>query len=259
MLWQDLKHRDFANGALADAVALVPCGATEQHGPHLPLGTDTFLSEAVATKAVAQVKTATVVQFPTLDLTASREHHDYAGSVWIEPEELVIQLMAIGRAVTQAGMRRIVFINGHGGNIPALQIACRRLRIEHGLFAVAAGWMTPGMPRVPAELKYPDDVHAGFMETAAMLHVRPDLVDMSAAADFVPAARAVAEANTHLRLIGPITTGWTARDLTPDGASGNAAAATPEAGKVIVETCATAFAEMLDEIAAHQPGFPPAT
>ncbi len=259
MLWQELKHRDFADGALADAVALVPCGATEQHGPHLPLGTDTFLSEGVATKVVAQVTSARVVQFPTLDLTASREHHDFAGSVWIEPEELVVQLMAIGRAVAQAGMRRIVFINGHGGNIPALQIACRRLRIDHGLFAVAAGWMTPGMPRVPAELKYPDDIHAGFMETAAMLYLRPDLVDMTAAADFVPASRAVAETNTHLRLTGPITTGWAARDLTPEGAAGNAAAATAEAGRVIVETCATAFAEMLDEIAAHTPGFPAQT
>lgn len=111
------------------------------------------------------------------------------------------------------------------------------------------------MPAVRAELKYPDDIHAGFMETAAMLHFHPDLVDMSLAQDFVPASRTVAETNKHLRMVSPSGMGWVARDLTPAGAAGNAAAATAEAGREIAETCAAAFAELLDEVAAHTPGF----
>jgi creatinine amidohydrolase len=255
MRWHHLKKTDFENGSLSDAVVVVPVGATEQHGPHLPTGTDTLLAEAMAEAIIDKTQNASVVLFPTLSVTASREHHDYPGSVWIDPDALIAQLMAIGRAVSEAGIRRIVFLNAHGGNIASLQIACRQLRIEYGLVAVTCGWMTPGMSDIPKALKYPEDIHAGFLETAAMLHFYPDLVDMSLAQDFVSSSASVAKNNTYLRVLGPVSMGWTSRDLHPSGAAGNAAKATAEAGREITEICATAYAKLLEEVAQYEPEF----
>jgi creatinine amidohydrolase len=255
LYWNRLNKNAFENGSLKDAVVIVPVGATEQHGPHLPTGTDSLLADAMTQLIASKTRAASVIVFPTLSVTASREHHDFAGSVWTDTETLIAQLAAAGRAVAKAGIKRVVFLNAHGGNIPSLQIACRQLRIDHGLVAVAAGWMTPGMPKVPVHLKHPEDIHGGFLETSVMLHFHPDLVDMSCAQDFVSTSQKVAQDNSYLRVLGPVSMGWTSRDLHPSGAVGNAKAATADAGREIAEICAEAYATLLDEIAAYSPAF----
>jgi creatinine amidohydrolase len=253
--WNHLNKTAFEDGSLKDAVVVVPVGATEQHGPHLPTGTDSLLADAMAQLIVGKTQTAQIIVFPTLSLTASREHHDFPGSVWIDTNTLITQLTAIGRAVSEAGIGRIVFLNAHGGNVPSLQIACRQLRIEHDLVALAAGWMTPGMPEVPQHLTYPEDVHGGFLETSVMLHFHPELVDMSLAEDFVSSSADVAQNNTYLRVLGPVSMGWATRDLHPLGAVGNAKVATADAGREIAEICAQAYAKLLDEVADYSPAF----
>ena len=251
--WAESRSSDLAAAAGPERVAVLPVGAVEQHGPHLPLGTDTMLAEVMATRIAERTRVAEVVLLPAQSIGASEEHHDFPGTIVLEPELLIATLLAVGRSVATAGIGKLVFLNAHGGNVPALQIACRRLRVRHDLFALAAGWMALGVPeRGPGEDRG-DDVHAGFLETAAMLHLRPDLVNMDRAENFVSTARAVAESNEALRLLGPITTGWTARDLHPSGAAGNAAAATAEAGRRIVEHAAARYALLLDEVAAHAP------
>lgn len=255
MHWHHISKTAFEDGSLADAVVVVPVGATEQHGPHLPTGTDTLLADAMTQLILGKTRSAKTVLFPTIAVAASREHHDFPGSVWIDTDVLSAQLMAIGRAVQEAGIRRIVFVNAHGGNVPTLQTVCRQLRITYGLVAVTAGWMTPGMPAVPDRLKYPEDIHGGFMETSVMLHFYPDLVDMTLAQDFVSSSVQVAQDNTYLRTLGPVSMGWATRDLNPSGAVGNAAAANAEAGREIAEICADAYAMLLDEVAAYTPAF----
>ncbi|MEP1941737.1 MAG: creatininase family protein, partial [Sulfitobacter sp.] len=218
----DLKTTDFSAPQDDNTVALIPVGAVEQHGPHMPLGTDMILASAFAQGAAEKTKSANVILYPVQSLGASQEHHDFAGTIWLEPEVLIPTLMAIGRGVAAAGLKKVVFLNAHGGNIPALQIVCRKLRVERNLFAAAAGWMSFGMPDYPQETRR-DDIHGGFMETSVMMHLRPDLVDADLAEDFVPHSRTVAQDNTHLRVLGPMVTGWVARDLHPSGAAGNAA------------------------------------
>ena len=161
-------------------------------------------------------------------------------------------LTQLGRSVARSGVRRLVFLNAHGGNVPVLQIVIRALRIEERMFCVSAGWMSMGYPEglIPAE-EARDGIHAGLVETAAMLHLRPDLVKMELAQDFVPASRSVAQGNGILRLLGPVSAGWMMRDLHPEGAAGNAAAATAEAGRRIVEHSATRYATLLEEVARH--------
>lgn len=234
--WSELSSAALATRARdAASLALLPLGALEQHGPHLPLGTDGILAREMAWRAAQGAENAEALVLPEQSYTASAEHHDWPGTVWIEPEDLVGLLCAVGRGVAQAGLRKLVILNAHGGNQPAIQIAARRLRKDHGLMCVSAGWMVLGIGDHAPELRR-GDIHGGFLETAAMLHLRPDLVDMGAAENFTPLSEKLAEENAHLRLMGAVNTGWVARDLHPSGAAGNAAAATATAGAEIVET-----------------------
>ncbi len=251
-LWGELTAN--ALEALVDdaTVALLPVGAIEQHGPHLPLNTDAALAEGIAREAARCVKDAQVLLLPPVAVAKSDEHLAFPGALTLDAPTLQAVLMQIGRSVSRSGIRRLVFLNAHGGNVPVLQITARALRIEEEMFCVAAGWMSMGYPPglIPQE-ELRDGIHGGLVETAAMLHLRPDLVSMREARDFVPSSRAVAQSNEVLRLLGPVSTGWTMHDLNPDGAAGNAALATAELGEALVNHAATRYARLLEEVARY--------
>jgi len=251
-LWGDLKADDLKALVTDATVALLPVGAMEQHGPHLPLATDAILADAIALRAAANAEAATVVVLPTVAVAKSDEHLAFPGVLTLDAATLQSVLVQTGLSVARSGIRRLVFLNAHGGNVPVLQIAARALRVEAGLFCVSAGWMSMGYPPgLVSETEARDGIHAGFVETAAMLHVRGDLVAMDKARDFVPASRAVAQTNEILRIVGPVSAGWMMDDLNPQGAAGNAAAATAEAGRAIVEHAAARYARLLEEVARH--------
>ncbi|MEP4114579.1 MAG: creatininase family protein, partial [Nitratireductor sp.] len=144
--WADLNHTAFRDSALADAVAIVPVGAIEQHGPHLPLSTDAVLAEEMARETASRVADAQALVLPAVAYGKSDEHLGYQGTVSLDAETLIAILTQIGRSIARAGVRRVVFLNAHGGNVPVLQIVIRRLRVELGLFCVAAGWDSMGFP-----------------------------------------------------------------------------------------------------------------
>jgi creatinine amidohydrolase len=253
-LWQDLKTTDLRDIDAKRAVALVPVGATEQHGPHLPLGTDTLLAEGMALAAARLASQATVYVLPAVTYAKSDEHLSYPGTLSIDASTLHATLMHIGHSLARSGIRKLVFLNAHGGNVPVLQIVARALRLETALFTVVAGWISMGFPAgLVSSREQRDGVHGGLVETAAMLHLHPDLVDMTEARDFVPASAAVAESNEILRIVGPVGAGWLAEDLHEAGVAGNAAAATAEIGAAIVNHAAARYARLLDEVAAHDP------
>lgn len=249
-LWGDLKARELS--ALVDdrTVALLPIGAIEQHGPHLPLNTDAVLAECIATDTAALVEGATILQLPCFAIAKSDEHTGFAGMLSFDAATLQAMLMQIGRSLHASGIRRLVILNAHGGNVPVLQLAARALRIELGMFCVVAGWMSMGVPEglLPAS-EAADGIHGGLVETAAMLHYRPDLVDMSYAKNFVPASRKVMEENQILRITGPVGAGWTMADLHPEGAAGNAALASTDIGRQLIEHAVKRYAVLLQEVA----------
>ncbi|WP_176084515.1 creatininase family protein [Martelella sp. HB161492] len=255
-IWSQLKTTDFSAINPERAIALLPVGATEQHGPHLPLNTDSLLAEAMAGGAAAKVRNADVYILPTVTYAKSDEHLSFPGTLTLDASTLEATIVQIGRSVARAGFSKLVFLNAHGGNVPVLQIAARRLRNEEKLFCVAAGWMGMGFPDglVSAEERT-SGIHGGFVETAAMLHFRPDLVALDKARNFRPASADVAEAYEVLRLVGPVGAGWIAEDLTDDGVAGDAAGATAEAGRALAEHATERFARLLDETAAYHPPF----
>ncbi|QTX05730.1 mycofactocin biosynthesis peptidyl-dipeptidase MftE [Agromyces archimandritae] len=148
------------------ATLLVPVGSFEQHGPHLPFDTDTVIAEALAEALAARLRGADAVTAPPIAFGASGEHAGFDGTVSIGTAVLEAVLIEIGRSVDWAA--RLVFVNGHGGNLAALAAAVPRLRFE----GRAAVWL-PADPG-PAGA---GDLHAGRDETSLMLHLDPSRVD----------------------------------------------------------------------------------
>lgn len=248
-LWSDLKTTDFAGLDPATTVALLPVGATEQHGPHLPLNTDSVLAEGMARRS-AEAASARVLVLPTVAVAKSDEHLGFPGTLTLDGPTLLAVLEQIGASVARSGVRKLVCLNAHGGNVPVLQLLCRSLRLKHDLLAVTAGWIGMGFPEGAVTPKeQAEGIHGGLVETAAMLHFRPDLVDMSKAAYFEPASAEVARRNEVLRMMGAVTTGWRSEDLHPTGAAGDARSATAELGARIVAHSAARFGKLLDEVA----------
>lgn len=154
---------------LADATGLellVPVGSCEQHGPHLPLDTDTRIAVAVA-RAVADA-TPDVVVAPAITIGASGEHQTFAGTLSIGTEALTTVLVELGRSALPADgsgpFGSVTLVNGHGGNHTAVTAAVTRLRSESRA-------VTSWVPRVPD-----GDAHAGRTETSLLLHIAPDAV-----------------------------------------------------------------------------------
>ena len=129
----------------------------------------------------------------------------------------------------RAGVRKVVLINSHGGNVDVLSVVARELRVRLGMLVVTCAWRRFGLP---AGL-YTDEeaavgIHAGDIETSLMLYFRPDLVRMDRAQNFAPATIEIAKEFAHLRPTGFTAFGWIAQDLHPSGAAGDASRATPK-------------------------------
>jgi creatinine amidohydrolase len=198
---------------LADAappLVCVPIGSCEQHGPHLPLGTDTLIAEALAT-ALARRRTDTVVG-PTLTVTASGEHAGFPGTLSIGTDATAEIIVELVRSADWSG--GVVLVNGHGGNREAVDDALATLTAEGRR---VLGWW----PHVPE-----GDAHAGRTETALLLAVRPDLVRVERAeAGAVEPLGALAE---RLRTEG-------VRAVSPNGVLGDPRPASDDEGRELLK------------------------
>jgi creatinine amidohydrolase len=249
--WADLKAPEF-RALSSNTVAVLPIGAIEQHGPHLPVSVDRDLVEAVVTRALPLLTPdQNVLVLPSLTITKSGEHDRHPGTLSLSADTLLAVLRDIGASVARAGVARLVLFNGHGGNTSVLDIAARDLRIRHDMIVAHCSWFgfaeTQGLFD-PAALAR--DIHAGDSETSAMLAARPDRVDMTRARDFAPA---MADWEKTLRFTGltgqAARPSWIIDDLHPDGACGNASAATAAKGAQMLDSAARNFALFLAEFA----------
>ena len=235
-----------------DSVVVLPVGAVEHHGPHLPLVTDALIAGAVAEAAVERAAADGVDAWllPTLTYTKSDEHAWASGTMWLGWETLMATLVDLGRSVATTPARRLLLLNGHGGNTALLGVALRELRRRFGLltFAAPAGIQRAGRGVDGEPDEHGFGIHAGFGETSLVLHLRPDLVDMTLA------ARSVPEHLAGLRHLGfhstPAQFGWTSDDLDPSGVIGDPTGATAEHGALLFEASVRRAVEVLGEVAA---------
>ena len=253
--WADYRTTEFAAIDPMHTIAILPTAAVEQHGPHLPVGTDMLIAEGMlATLRATCPADLDIRILPVQAIGKSNEHLHAPGTLTLSAETALKAWLEIGLSVRRAGVRKIVVVNSHGGNLDLISILSRELRVRAGMLAVKCQWSGFG---VPAGL-YSDDeltygIHGGAMETSLMLAFRPDTVDMAAARDFASTAEGAA-----IPPIGPVSYGWIASDLNPAGTVGNAAAGTAEKGRATAAHQVAGFLALLGKVAATDlAGFDP--
>jgi creatinine amidohydrolase len=248
--WAEMTWTDLAEADMAHAIAVLPLAATEQHGPHLPLGTDTFIMEGYIAKVVERLPHDLPVLFlPVQNSGLSIEHADFPGTLSIPAATLFAAWTNLCECVHRAGCRKLVLLNSHGGNSAILDIIAHDLRARLGMLVVLASWRCFGAPDgLFTAQEQAHGIHAGEIETSLMLTFRPDLVREDEAADFPSQSAAMERDFNWLRTGRPTGFGWMSQDLSASGAMGDAAAANARKGEACADYGATAFIELLQDI-----------
>jgi len=235
-----------------DAVVVQPIGSIEQHGPHLPVVTDAYIAEAIVRGSVNLLGQGDpqVWILPTLSYGRSVEHAGFVGTVTLLTDTLLAVCRDVGRSIAASGFHRLVFVNGHGGNVALLDVAARDIRAETGLmvFRIMASHFG-----VPEDVECPDAefaAHADFVETSVMLALDESMVQMELAE--LGGESAVRLFGSHETLGMPVPTAWLTRDLSRNGTIGDPRRATAEVGRRVIDHWQRHVAECLREIGAFE-------
>ncbi len=255
--WSDLTTRDFArrqaSGAVQRTVAVLPVGATEQHGPHLPLSVDATLVDGIVAASLPHLPEALDVLFlPTQAVGKSNEHLRFPGTLTLSAETLIRLWTEIGESVARAGVRKLVLFNAHGGQVSVMDIVARDLRARCDLLVYSVNWYDLPLGEEVNGLFPPEEhrfgIHAGEIETSMMLALRPGQVDMAQARDFRSTSQDRAQAFEILGNGRSAKLGWQMQDYHPQGAAGNAARASAAKGQAVVEAAGKQLARLLQEV-----------
>ena len=251
--WSELKSADCAE--LADSVAILPLSATEQHGPHLPLNTDSAIMDGMLDQLCRAADD--ILKFlilPTITICCSAEHGDVPGSLSLSPETMLAQLSELGSAVAQTGCRKIILVTSHGGNEEVMGLSALRFRTMHRMIAVKTSWRRFGFPGgLFDDQEWKFGIHGGDYETSLMLHLRPELVDMSKAANFASRTEQLRQQFALLSPQSPHGYGWMATDLNPDGVVGRADLATAEKGAAVAAHQTAGMLTLIEELQRADP------
>jgi creatinine amidohydrolase len=248
--WSELTGPDMRATDMARVIAVVPFAAIEQHGPHLPLGTDIFIMEGYLGRVLQRLPADLPVLFlPVQAIGTSQEHSAFAGTLSLTDQAALSGWAAIGEGVARAGCRKVLLLNAHGGNSALVDRLALDLRVRLNMLAVTASWSRFGYPDgLFSTQELAHGIHGGEVETSLMLAFRPDLVRMGEAENFQPASLDFERDFAWLRTARPAGFGWMAQDLSSSGATGNAGAATAEKGDAAADYGATAFIELLQDV-----------
>ena len=248
--WTDFSAPDFDKIDPMQTIAILPIAAVEQHGPHLPVGTDTILNQGCLDLLVARAPADLDIRIlPIQSVGKSNEHAWAKGTVTLTAHTALDAWVELGQSISRAGVKKLVFINSHGGNESVMDIVGRELRVREQMLVVKTGWTRFQPPDgMLTDIEKRHGIHAGDLETSLMQHFRPELVDMGKARNFESvAARDEAEFQ-FLRPTGTHAYAWIASDLNPAGAVGNASIATAERGRVIADEEVSGMLALLDEV-----------
>jgi creatinine amidohydrolase len=255
--WADLTSRHFAqlaaSASIDNAVAVLPVAAIEQHGPHLPLNVDTTLVNGVVNASLPHLPAALPVLFlPTQQVGKSNEHIRFPGTLTLSVQTLISVWMELGASVARAGFKKLVLLNSHGGQVSVMDIVARDLRTAHDLIVYHTSWYNLPLGDAvtglfPAE-EHRFGIHAGDMETSMMLALAPAQVDMAQAKKFHSTSQDRAATYPILGNGTSAKLGWQMQDYNPQGAAGNAAAATAAKGHALVNAAGLQLAQLLQEV-----------
>jgi creatinine amidohydrolase len=248
--WTAIHWPDIAANACERWIAVLPLAATEQHGPHLPLGTDVMIAQAYLARVHALLPPdLPVTILPVQPVGISTEHTDYPGTLSLPTDVALKSWMALGESIVRAGLKKLVMITSHGGNSAAMTLVAQDLRATYGLLAVTTSWFRFGVPDGlfdADEMRH--GIHGGAAETSIMLARFPDHVRTDKLADFRPSSIEMEKDYRWLSTQRPAPLAWQAQDIHPSGAIGDTTQASAEKGERLLDHGARGFIELLQDV-----------
>ena len=250
--WSALTSPELAALDSSRAIAVLPVGATEQHGPHLPMSVDSDLAQAVVNQALvlarAQAIAPSVLALPVLPVGFSPEHARFPGTLSLKSETLLRLWTDIGESVHASGVRKLVILNAHGGQVGAMDLVARDLRNRLGMLVVSVNWFSLPLGQEVDALfdahEHRFGIHAGDIETSMMRAIDDTHVRMAHAQNFHSTSQDRAASTKVLGNGKSAKFAWQMQDLNVAGAAGNAQAATAEKGQRVIDAAARALVDV---------------
>jgi creatinine amidohydrolase len=248
--WTEITTNDLRALDITRTIAVLPFAATEQHGPHLPLGTDTMIMDGYVARVIARLPDELPVLFlPVQNCGLSVEHTSFPGTLSFSAKTVIRAWTELCESVGKTGCRKLVLLSSHGGNNAVLETIAHDLRARLSMLVVIASWRRFGAPDgLFSAHELTHGIHGGEVETSLMLAFRPDLVRLEEAEDFPCLSAEMEREFNWLSTNRPAGFGWMAQDLSASGAIGNAARATARKGEACADYGATTFIELLQDI-----------
>ena len=246
-MYEDLKGPEVPYVLSESSIILLPVGAIEQHGPHLPMSVDRVIAEETAKAIVERCSNdLDVWLLPTLSVSKSNEHDWSTGTISLRYETLMAVLDDIGRSLSKTPAKKLVLLNGHGGNTTLLNTALRELRLNYSLETFL---IHPALPPAYGGSSTEDElgmgIHGGRDETSVFMFLRPDLVDLTKAERRIPEKL---DRNKHVKFGGSVAFGWLSNDFHEDGYIGDPTGASIELGETLFNSAVESLCEALAEI-----------
>ena len=246
-MYEDLKGPEVPYVLSESSIILLPVGAIEQHGPHLPMSVDRVIAEETAKAIVERCgNDLDVWLLPTVAVSKSNEHDWSTGTISLRYETLMSVLDDIGRSLSKTPAKKLVLLNGHGGNTTLLNTALRELRLNYSLETFL---IHPALPPAYGGSSTEDElgmgIHGGRDETSVFMYLRPDLVDLTKAERRIPEKL---DRNKHVKFGGSVSFGWLSNDFHEDGYIGDPTGASIELGETLFNSAVESLCEALAEI-----------
>jgi creatinine amidohydrolase len=226
VLWQELRRNEFEQFVKNNAIVIIPVASTEQHGDHLPVNTDAYNCFIIAERAATLIDDFSVLVLPPVWTGFSPYHMAYPGTITLKYHTLMELLTQMAISVFKHGFRKILFLNGHGGNENIVAALRTKLRAEENVFSVMgySWWSIPSVIREMETICESDKGsigHSGELETSIGLYLKPELVDLN-------------------------------NSLWSQGVVGDPSFATREKGERLINAAVTGLVEKLREFNSHK-------
>lgn len=255
--WENLTREQITALDKERTLVMLPTSATEQHGAHLPVGTDAIILATLIDKVVAegQFEKGNLIFAPQLNVGKSNEHMGFSGTLTFGTQTYYSLLHDIVGAIAASGFKKLVLFNSHGGNYDMLNMISRDLRIDFNMDVfVFDWWFTPFWSDIlqgeglQESGKY-GVFHACELETSLMLAARPETVHMELAVDEDPAECFTGGDDKYVTVFGPYNAGWKTRDVTKSGVIGAPTYATAEKGQKLFDYAVKKLIDICNEFA----------
>lgn len=255
--WKDMISQDLNEMEKDKTVVLLPIAAIEQHGSHLPVGTDSIILEALLKRFVQETEFEgeNVLIAPQLYVGKSNEHMEFCGTITLTAKTLYSVIEEIVSSIVKSGFKKIILTNSHGGNTDLLNLIARDLRITYGIAVyVFDWWFTNFWADILKEEKQSESpygvFHACELETSLMLTIAPKTVKMDRVVDETPDS--MFENENYISLFGPINIGWKTKDVTQSGVIGTPSLATADKGEKFMTYAVSKLAAIVSEVLRFQ-------